>query len=79
VKNDERDALDLVDMFRVGRVAPGVDRATCDSGASRAGALSGQVGRTTFGTQSADARGEANDRVVPTVADMSCQAGDAQL
>ena len=45
VKNDQRDAADLADLLRMGRLPRGVDRAAGDPGAAGAGAAPGQAGR----------------------------------
>ena len=48
VKNDLRDAADLADLLRLGRLPAGVDRAASDPGAARAGPAPGQAGRAAF-------------------------------
>ena len=44
VKNDQRDAADLADLFADGAPAARLDRATGNPGAARAGAAQGQTG-----------------------------------
>ncbi len=51
VKNDVRDAADLADLLRMGRLPGGVDRAAGDSGAARAGPAPGQAGRAALALQ----------------------------
>src|SRR5262249_14044440 len=56
VKSDERDAVDLVDMLRLGRL-PEAWIARPATRAARVGALSGEAGRVAIGAQGASARG----------------------
>jgi len=65
VKNDERDAIDLIDMLRLGSSAGGVDRATGNERVARAGPLSRQVGGVALGAQSAGARGDGQRGCAP--------------
>ena len=58
VKNDERDARDLADLLRLGRLRGGVDRSSGDSRGPRVGALSRQARAVTVGTQVPGARGD---------------------
>jgi transposase len=58
VKNDERDAVDLADMLRLGRLPEAWIAPAGDPGAARAGALSGQARRLAFGTQGPGACGD---------------------
>ena len=62
VKNDFRDAADLADLLRMGRLPGGVDRAAGDPGAARAGAAPGQAGRAALALQGRGPRGAGQVR-----------------
>ena len=62
VKNDERDANDLVDLLRLGRLAEAWDRATGVAGAAGAGPLPAQVDAPPLRVESPGAHGDGQTR-----------------
>ena len=76
VKNDERDARDLADLLRMGRLPGGVDRAAGDPGTAGAGAAPGQAGRDAQQLQGPDPRGAGQVRH-PGVDDRPVRPGRA--
>jgi transposase len=62
VKNDVRDASDLADLLRMGRLPEAWIAPPATRGAARAGAAPGQAGRAPFGVQVRGARGAGQAR-----------------
>ncbi|CCH80303.1 hypothetical protein BN12_860002 [Nostocoides japonicum T1-X7] len=54
VKNDERDAADLADLLRMGRLPEAWGRPAGHAGAAGAGAAPGQAGRAPVGLHGSD-------------------------
>ena len=80
VTNDFRDAADLADLLRMGRLPQGVDRAAAGAGSAAAGPPSRQAGRGPLGVEVSGAPGVlAACGVGVPMSDLFGQAGNQLL